>query len=63
VVDLVRLEMGLSVYSGTSRLPLTNPLIIIVRDFLNDTRGENSLQSSEALNGQIFGLGFSKKRV
>jgi hypothetical protein len=61
VVDLVRLEMGLPVYSGTSRLPLINPLIIIVRDFLKDTRGENPVQSSEGLNEQIFGLGFSKK--
>jgi hypothetical protein len=53
--------MGLPVYSGTSRLPLINPLIIIVRDFLKDTRGMNPVQSSEALNEQIFGLGFSKK--
>jgi hypothetical protein len=56
VVDLVRLEMGLSVYSGTSRLPLFNPFKIFIRDFLKDTRGENPVQPSERLNEQIFGL-------
>ena len=61
MVDLVRFEMGLSVYSGTSWLPPINPLIVVVHDFLNDTRGENPVQSSETLNKQIFGLGFSKK--
>jgi hypothetical protein len=59
VVDLVRFEMGLFVYSGTSRLPLISLLMIIVRDFSEHTRDENPLQSSEMLNEQIFGLGLA----
>lgn len=63
MVDLVRFEMGLFVYSGTSRLPLISPLIIIVRDFSEHTRGESPLQSSEMLSEQIFGLRIPKKKT
>jgi hypothetical protein len=41
VVDLVGLEMGLSVYSGTSRLPLIIPFkVIVLRDTMMYTIGE-----------------------
>ena len=60
MVDLVRFEMGLFVHSGTSRLPLICPLMTSVHDFFERTKGENPVQTSETLNEQIFGLGFSK---
>ena len=46
--------MGLSVYSGTSRLPLIIPFIVIVlRDTLMYTRGENPVPSSDTLKKQV----------
>ena len=62
MVDLVGLEMGLSVYSGTSRLPLINPLMIVARDLLKQARGENPVLSFETLSEHIYGLGFFRNK-